>query len=165
MLQDYRCHKDILIRKKRKTDRRDAAVLSELLWVNRIPLLDSKPVRGLRQVEIVSTTDQENRRLTTLPNEAGGVRTRIINDIKQILRPTICKWQTPTKTFSTAAAIAWLKGLVLADIHRLEMNHLLSDLEQVEKRLHELEQMIAQRWAVSNEVSILLWVVALSPTT
>src|ERR1700681_3617784 len=43
MLQDYRCHKVILIqpdeRKKRKTDRRDAAGLSELLWVNRDRLL------------------------------------------------------------------------------------------------------------------------------
>ena len=39
MLRDYRCHQVILIqpeeRKRRKTDRRDAAALSELLWVNR----------------------------------------------------------------------------------------------------------------------------------
>jgi transposase len=53
MLQDYHCHKVILIqpddRKKRKTDRRDAASLSELLWVNRDRLLQGKPVRGLRQ--------------------------------------------------------------------------------------------------------------------
>ena len=75
MLRDYRCHKVILIqpddRKKRKTDRRDAAALSELLWVNRDRLLHGKPVRGLRQVDIASTTDQENRRLTTLRKEAG----------------------------------------------------------------------------------------------
>ena len=58
MLRDYRCHKVILIqpddRKKRKTDRRDAAALSELLWVNRNRLLHGKPVRGLRQVDIAS---------------------------------------------------------------------------------------------------------------
>src|SRR5690348_12475513 len=64
MLRDYRCHKVILIqpdeRKKCKTDRRDAAALSELLWVNRDRLLHGKPVRGLRQVDIASTTDQEN---------------------------------------------------------------------------------------------------------
>ena len=70
MLYDYRCRKVILIqpeeRKRRKTDRRDAAALSELLWVNRDRLLHGKPVRGLRQVDIASTTDQENRRLTTL---------------------------------------------------------------------------------------------------
>ena len=43
MLEDYRCHKVILIQpeetQKRKTDRRDAAALSELLWVNRGRLL------------------------------------------------------------------------------------------------------------------------------
>jgi hypothetical protein len=63
MLRDYRCHKVILIkpddRKKRKTDRRDAAGLSELLWVNRERLLHGKPVRGLRQVDIASTTDRK----------------------------------------------------------------------------------------------------------
>jgi hypothetical protein len=41
MLHDYRCAEVILIqpdeRKRRKTDRRDAAALSELLWVRRIP--------------------------------------------------------------------------------------------------------------------------------
>src|SRR5262245_28710233 len=83
MLQDYRCHKVILIqpddRKKRKTDRRDAAALSELLWVNRERLLHGKPVRGLRQVDMASTTEQENRRLTTLRKDAGGDRTRVLN--------------------------------------------------------------------------------------
>src|SRR5262249_23439929 len=70
LLHDYGCHKVILIqpeeRKLRKTDRRDAAALSELLWVNREHLLTGKPVRGLRQVDIARSTDQENRRLTTL---------------------------------------------------------------------------------------------------
>src|SRR6185437_2056797 len=58
MLQDYRCHRVILIqpddRKKHKTDRRDAAALSELLWVNRGRLVAGKPVRGLRRVEIAA---------------------------------------------------------------------------------------------------------------
>ena len=70
MLYDYRCQKVILIqpeeRKKQKTDRRDAAALSELLWVNSRRLLHGKPVKGLRQVDITSKVDQENRRLTTL---------------------------------------------------------------------------------------------------
>ena len=46
LLHEYRCHKVILIqpdqRKKCKTDRRDAAALSELLWVNRDRLLQGK---------------------------------------------------------------------------------------------------------------------------
>ena len=159
MLQDYRCHKVILIqpddRKKRKTDRRDAAALSELLWVNRDRLLQGKPVRGLRQVDIATSTDQENRRLTTLRKDAGRDRTRIINKIKQILRRYNWQWEMPTKTFPTVSAIAWLKKLVLPEIDRLEMNHLLADLEQVEKRLKELEQVIARRVAASKEAAIL----------
>src|SRR6202166_786678 len=88
MLRDYRCHKVILIqpddRKKCKTDRRDAAALSELLWVNRDRLLSGKPVRGLRQVDIASTTDQENRRLTMLRKEAGQTRARLINKMRHM---------------------------------------------------------------------------------
>src|SRR5262249_59525475 len=52
MLHDFRCHKVILIqpddRKRCKTDRRDAASLSELLWVNRDRLLESKARPGGR---------------------------------------------------------------------------------------------------------------------
>jgi transposase len=159
MLQDYRCHQVILIqpeeRKRCKTDRRDAAALSELLWVNRGRLLQGKPVRGLRQVEIASSTDQESRRLTTLRKEAGVARTRVINKIKQILRRHNLQWQMPTKTFPTVAAVAWLQGLALPEIDRLEMNHLLADLEQVEKRLKDLEQVIARRSVASAEVKIL----------
>ena len=159
MLRDYRCHKVILIqpddRKNRKTDRRDAAALSELLWVNRERLLQGKPVRGLRQIDIASTTDQENRRLTTLRKDAGGARTRVINKIKQILRRHNLQWEMPTKTFPTVSAIAWLKKIALPEMDRMEMNHLLADLEQIEKRIKELEKVIAQRNDTSKEVAIL----------
>jgi transposase len=159
MLQDYHCHKVILIqpddRKKCKTDRRDAAALSELLWVNRDRLLQGKPVRGLRQVDIASSTDQENRRLTTLRKEAGQARTRLVNKVRHILRRHNLQWQMPTKRFPTKAGIAWLKPLVLPEIDRLEMNHLLTDIEQIQQRVKELEQVIAQRCGVSAEAVLL----------
>ena len=159
MLQDYRCHKVILIqpddRKKQKTDRRDAAALSELLWVNRDRLLQGKPVRGLRRVDITTTSDQENRRLTTLRKLAGQARTRIVNKIKHILRRHNLQWEMPTKTFPTKPAIAWLKQLVLSEIDRLEMNHLLVDLENIQQRMRELEQVIAERCGTSEEAMLL----------
>src|SRR6478672_873030 len=159
MLQDYRCHKVILIqpddRKKRKTDRRDAAALSELLWVNRLRLLQGKPVRGLRQVEITSAADQENRRLTTLRKEAGVARARLINKVKWVLRRHNLQWGMPTKTFPTAKAVTWLKGLALPEVDRLEMDHLLADLDQADRRLKDLEQAIARRSAGSPEVAVL----------
>ena len=159
MLLNYRCLKVILIQpdnqKKQKTDRRDAAALSELLWSNRDRLLRGKPVRGLRQVEIASTTDQENRRLTTLRKEAGQARAGIINKIKHILRRHNLQWEMPTKRFPTLRAIAWLKELVLPVIDRLEMNHLLVDLERIEQRLNELEKAIAERCGVSEDARLL----------
>jgi transposase len=159
MLRDYRCDKVILIqpddRKKRKTDRRDAAGLSELLWVNRDRLLHGKPVRGLRQVDIASTTDQENRRLTTLRKEAGQTRTRIVNKIRHMLRRHNLQWGMPTKRLPTLSAIVWLKQVVLPEIDRLEMNHLLADLEFVQQRLKELEGVIAQRSGACKEAAII----------
>src|SRR5215467_12687264 len=159
MLHDYRCHKVILIqpddRKKCKTDRRDAASLRELLWVNRERLLHGKPVRGVRQVDIASTTDQENRRLTTLRKEAGQARTRLVNKIRHILRRHNLQWGMPTKKFPSKSGLAWLKQLDLPEVDRLEMNHLLADLEQVQGRRQELERVIAQRCGVSAEAVLL----------
>jgi transposase len=159
LLRDYRCHQVILIqpgdRKKRKTDRRDAAALSELLWVNRDRLLHGKPVRGLRQIDIASSTDQENRRLTMLRKEAGQSRTRLVNKIRHLLRRHNLQWEMPTKRLPTLSAIAWLKQVALPEMDRLEMNHLLADLEHVQQRLKELEGVIAQRSVASKEAAIL----------
>jgi transposase len=159
LLRDSGCRKVILIqpedRKKRKTDRRDAAALSELLWANRERLLHGKPVRGLRQVEITDPADQENRRLTTLRKEAGVARARLINKVKWVLRRHNLQWGMPTKTFPTAKAVAWLEGLALPEVDRLEMDHLLADLEQADRRLKDLEQAIARRSAGDQNVAVL----------
>jgi transposase len=160
MLRDYRCHKVILIqpeeRQRQKTDRRDAAALSELLWVNRDRLLAGKPVHGVRQVDISSTSDQENRRLTTLRKDASRGRTRLINRIKHILRRHNLQWEMPTKTFPTLTAIAWLKTLVLPEIDQLEMNYLLIDLEHAQQRMRELEEKIVQRCGNSEAATLLV---------
>lgn len=159
LLRDYRCHQVILIqpeeRKKHKTDRRDASALSELLWVNRERFLAGKPVRGLRQVEIADATSQDNRRLTTLRQEASQTRTRIVNKVRHILRRHNLQWELPTKTFPTQQAIAWLRQLSLPEIDRLEMNFLLADLEQIQQRIQELEKLIRERCGQSEEAQLL----------
>src|SRR5262249_24768202 len=149
LLHDYRCHKVILIqpddRKKCKTDRRDAAGLSELLWGNRGRLLLGKPGRGLRPGDNPRRPAQQNRRATAPRKEAGQARTRLVNQVRHILRRHNLQWEMPTKRLPTKAALAWLKQLALPEIDRLEMTHLLADLEQVQQRLKELEQVLAQR--------------------
>ena len=102
-----------------------------------------------------SSTDQENRRLTTLRKEAGQARTRLVNQVRHLLRRHNLQWQMPTKRFPTKAGIAWLKQLALPEIDRLEMNHLLTDVEQVRQRVKELEQVIARRCGVSEEAGLI----------
>lgn len=159
MLQDYRCERVILIqpeeRQKQKTDRRDASALSELLWVNRARFLAGKPVRGLRQVELGNTSDQEDRRLTTLRQEASQIRTQIINKIKHLLRRHNLQWDMPTKTFPTLQAMAWLKQLSLSAIDRLEMDHLIVDLERSQQRILELERIIRERCSANEKAHLL----------
>src|SRR4249920_752549 len=103
-----------------------------MLWVNRDRLLHGKPVR-------------ENRRLTTLRKEAGQDRTRLVNKVRHILRRHNLQWEMPTKKFPSKSGLAWLKQLVLPVVDRLELNHLLADLEQVQERRRELEELIAKR--------------------
>ena len=160
MLRDYRCHKVILIqpdqRKRQKTDRRDAAALSELLWANRDRFLHGKPVRGLRQIDIASTADQETRRLTMLRQQAGRARTRLINQIKHLLRRHNLQWEIPTKKFPTQRAIAWLKQITFSEVDQLEVNHLLADLEQIQLRIAALEKVITERCETNETATILL---------
>lgn len=169
MLRDYRCHKVILIqpeeRKRRKTDRRDAAALSEILWVNRTRFLQGKPIRGLRQVDIASTSDQETRRLTTLRQHAGRERTRLVNRLKHMLRRHNLQWEIPTKKFPTQRAIAWLKTIKFSEIDQLEVNYLVADLESVEQRIKELEQVINARCEADPSAMILTSTPGVAPFT
>jgi transposase len=61
----------------------------------------------------------------------------------------------PTKKFPTLAAIAWLEKLVLPEIDRLEMDHLLADVQQVQKRIEDLETAIAERCGNSDDAVLL----------
>src|SRR5207302_1595763 len=83
------------------------------------------------------------QQLTTLRQEAGQARTRLVNKVRHILRRHNLQWQMPTKRFPTKAAVAWLKPLALPAIDRLEMDHLLLDLERAQQRIQDLEQVIA----------------------
>ncbi len=106
-------------------------------------------------MDIARTADQENRRLTTLRKDASQARTRLVNQLRHILRRHNLQWQMPTKKFPTKSGLVWMKQLALPEIDRLEMNHLLADLEQVQQRRKELEQVIAQRCGVSAEAVLL----------
>ena len=102
-----------------------------------------------------STTDREDRRLTTLCEQAGQERTRIILSIKHLLRRHNLQWQMPTKVFPTQKAIAWAKKLVLPKMDRFEVDYLLADLERIEQRMGQLQGVIVQRCSARKDAKLL----------
>ena len=90
LLPEFGCGEVVLIhpdkRSKRKTDRRDASQLSELLWLNGDRLRNGQKPQGLRRVVPPSAEDRQDRQLTSLRKRVGQQRTRTINKIKNILR-------------------------------------------------------------------------------
>ena len=89
LLKKMECDELILIqpdkKTRHKTDRRDAARLSELLWVNRERLLAGERVQGVRRVYIPAGAEADSRQVTSLRQRLSKQRTQTINRIKQIL--------------------------------------------------------------------------------
>jgi len=110
-------------RDRRKTDRRDAHALSEILWVNRERLLTGLKVQGVRRVVPPSPQDRDDRRLTQLRRNSGADLTRVINAIRYILRRLNFEQHCPTKGIQTVAARRWLETAVkLPDLDAIGNN-------------------------------------------
>jgi transposase len=143
-------------RQKRKTDRRDAQALSELLWVNRECLLAGRKVKGVRRVVPPTPEDRDDRRLTQLRRNAGADLTRVINGIRHILRRLNIEQHCPTKGIQTVAARRWLEQTVkLGELDRLEMDHLLARWKLLEQQIDVLDRRIRERTALHTGAVIL----------
>ena len=123
LLDEHGCRETILVqpdkRSKKKTDRRDANALCEILWLNRERMPDGKPVQGIRRVVWPTERDAENRQLTALRMRLGQLRTRTVNKIKHLLRKHNLEQECPTKGLATIAARKWLAKLALGPVDRL----------------------------------------------
>jgi transposase len=154
------CREVILIQpdrqQSRKTDRRDAHALSEILWVNRAGLLAGKRVKGVKRVVPPTPADRDHRRVTQLRRSVGADLTRVLNGIRHILRRLNIEQQCPTKGIQTIAARKWLAQEVqLAQIDRLEMDHLLARWQLLEQQKEELERSIRERAAMHQDAVVL----------
>ncbi len=149
MLKEYGCREIVLIqpkkRSKKKTDRRDASQLAELLWVNRGRLIAGQKVNGIKRVLPPTESDAQDRQLTTLRKRVVRSRTQAINKVKHILLKHNLLQECPTKGIQTLKARKWLGELSLGTIDRLEMAQLLAQWELWEEQLKELDAQIALR--------------------
>ena len=160
LLVEYGCRETILIQpekqSKKKTDRRDANTLGEILWVNRQRLLAGKTVQGIRHVQPASEQDAADRQITALRKRLGQLRTRTINKVKHILRKHNLEQECPTKGIDTIKAKKWLGTLALAAIDRLEMDQLLAQWKLWDEQIKKIEAEIVNRHAESKTAALLV---------
>lgn len=158
MLAAYDCREIVLVqtekRSQRKTDRRDANTLGELLWVNRHRLLAGQRVNDLRRVQPASPADAEARQLTSLRQHLGQQRTRTRNRIQHILLKHNLQQHCPTKSLDTKAARHWLEKLELNEVDRLELDCLLAQWELWDRQIQSIEARIKQRQAAHATAAI-----------
>jgi transposase len=159
LLEEYGCQETILIqpekRSKKKTDRRDANALGEVLWVNRERLLAGKKVQGIRRVQLPSEQDAEDRQVTWMRKRLGTLRTRTTNKIKHILRKHNLEQECPTKGIDTIKGKTWLAELSLKSIDRMEMDQLLTQWKLWDEQIEKVQAEIVKRQPKSQAAAIL----------
>ncbi len=159
LLVEYGCRETIIIqpekRSKKKTDRRDANTLGEILWLNRERLLTGKNVQGIRRVQPPSQRDAEDRQITAHRKRLGQLRTRTINKIKHVLRKHNLEQECPTKGIDTIKGRKWMVQLALGVIDRLEMDQLLAQWQLWNEQLAKVEAEIKKRQAESKTAAVL----------
>lgn len=153
-LRRWKCREVVLIHperpSKKKTDRRDARNLADLLWLNRERLAAGQTVHGLRRVYIVSRRERENRQLTALRKTLGQRRTRTVNKIHRILNSHNLMWEYPTKTFQTQSGRRWLTTVKLPEVDRLELDVLLTEWSTWEQQIAQVDEKIVERASESE---------------
>jgi transposase len=154
LLQEYGCREIVVIqpekRSKKKTDRRDANKLGEILWTNRARLLDGKRIQGIRRVFLPSEEEAHDRQVTSLRKRLGALRTRTINKVQRILLKHNLQHACPTKGIQTKTARKWLTTLELPSPDRFEMNQLLAQWKLWDQQLQEVEQEIKSRYSKND---------------
>ncbi len=155
-LEQWGCKRVYVIsapdRVRQKTDRRDAARLSELLWINRDRIAAGQSLVHVSEVYQPTDQEQYDRQLTHLRHRLGGALTRAKNSIKGVLRRHNLEQECPTKGGFTQAALRWLKVVKLPGLDRLELDMRLREYRLYAQQLVEVTAMIEQRAAKNAKV-------------
>jgi len=158
-LKHRQCREIVLIHPdkttKKKTDRRDANKLCELLWLNRRRLAEGKRVQGLRRVWIPTQQDLDDRQLTSLRKRIAQKRTQTLNRIHRILHRRNIMWDYPTKTFQTKKGRSWLKTVSLPEMDRMELDMLLEQWKLWDEQIAKLDEQIIRRVQQTEEGQIM----------
>ena len=168
-LKRYGCRHVYLIappeRIRQKTDRRDAARLSELLWLNRGRVADGQRLLYVSEVYQASDQEEYDRQLTHLRGRLGAELTRVKNSLLGILRTHNLEQECPTKGGFTQAAVQWMRIVELPELDRLAMDFRLGQFDLLSCQLQEVNRRIDHRAAGNRKVRLLRTLPKIGPYT
>lgn len=148
-LEQYGCKKVYVIKapepSRKKTDRRDAAKLSELLWVNRDRIAAGLGPKHISEVYQPTEQERYDRQLTHMRHKRGEELTKIKNRIKSVLRRHNLEQECPTKGGFTKTARQWLNVVELPELDRIQMDMLLNGYDLYAKQIAQVEAKINER--------------------
>jgi transposase len=166
-LEEFGCKEIVLMQpdktSNKKTDRRDANALGELLWNNRTRLKNGERPNGIRRITVPTQAEAENRQLANLRQYFVRQRTKCINKIRGVLRKHNLEQDCPTKNYKTKKAHEWLKQLVFESaVDRMEIHAHLKILEECCKQILKIEHEMAARAETDQNVLLLVSIPGIS---
>lgn len=132
-------------RLRNKTDRRDAAKLSSLLWLNRERVAAGERLIHVAEVYQPTDSEQADRQLVRLRQRLAQELTRLKNAMGAVLRRHNLEQECPTKGAFTLAAIKWMQKLELSAIDRLELDLRLRMYDLYESQIAQVQAGIVER--------------------
>ena len=148
-LNQWGCRQVYLIaapeRARQKTDRRDAAKLSELLWINRDRIAAGESLVHVKIVYQPTEDEQYDRQLTAMRRRLGQDLTRVKNAIGSVLRRHNLEQECPTKGAFTQKALRWLETVKLPKMDRMEMNAYLAQYRLLVSQVKDMQDEIDRR--------------------
>ena len=140
---------------RQKTDRRDAARLSELLWINRYRIAAEERLVQISAVYQPTPQEQYDRQLTHLRHRLGGELTRVKNSIQGILRRHNQEQECPAKGMFTQKGLRWLKEVQLPEMDQVELDTRLEEYELHKRHLDAVKRQITARAALNKDIPLL----------
>lgn len=158
LLPQYGCRRVVLVQpveqSRRKSDRRDARQLRDLLWANRHRVLSESRLPGVRVVTPASAEQADQRQLTSLMRLLRKQRTQTLNRMHTILKKHNLQHDMPAKSLQAEIAQQWLKSLPLGPIDRLECDVLQSQLRQFDNQIQKVESEFVKVFLQSRPAQI-----------
>jgi transposase len=158
-LESWGCSRVYLIaappKIRQKTDRRDAARLSELLWVNRDRIGSGKRLVQVSEVYQPTEEEQSARQLTRLRHRLGKNLTKVKNALRAVLRRHNLEQERPTKGMFTQKSLRWLIDVSLPEMDRMEINMLLQQYCLYVEQIQQADKLVRERARDNKTVRLL----------